>query len=311
VDELLTQTMAANEALLRANADLEQFAYAASHDLQEPLRMIAIYSQLLQRRHYDTLGSDGKELLDTLIEGAHRMNQLVADLLSYTRVDNSDGNKSEVTNPEEVLHEVEQALMERIISLDARISFDPLAPLMIHRTHLVQLLQNLVSNSLKYHTPERKPRIHISSVPAGDGMTELRVQDNGIGINPEYHERIFGVFKRLHTSAIPGTGIGLAICKKIVRHYGGSIWVESQGRGGSTFHLTLPTATEESGYQRQISEDVDGELQERHRDSGMTRQQGGFSHDPSSESSQTSFDMESSSALTINSALCDSRPFPS
>jgi signal transduction histidine kinase len=239
VAELLTQTMAANEALLRANADLEQFAYAASHDLQEPLRMISIYSQLLQRRHYDALGSDGKELLDTLIDGAHRMNQLVADLLSYTRVGDSENVQPAVTNPNEVLEEVQQALMERIISLDAVITSDQLPPVLIHRTHLVQLLQNLVSNSLKYHSPERRPRVHISSAPAAEGMMEIRIQDNGIGIDPQYHERIFGVFKRLHTSSIPGTGIGLAICKKIVQFYGGAIWVESHGRTGSTFHFTL------------------------------------------------------------------------
>jgi light-regulated signal transduction histidine kinase (bacteriophytochrome) len=240
VAELLTQTMAANEALLRANADLEQFAYAASHDLQEPLRMIANFSQLLQRRHRDDLGPDGKELLDTIIDGAHRINQLVADLLSYTRIENTETAKPASIDPAEVLREVQQALMDRITSVHAIVSWQDLAPVSIHRTHLIQLLQNLVSNSLKYHSPERKPSIHISSVPAAGGMVELKVEDNGIGIAPEYHERIFGVFKRLHASNVSGTGIGLAICKKIVQYYGGAIWVESHSDAGSTFHFTLP-----------------------------------------------------------------------
>jgi signal transduction histidine kinase len=240
VAELLKQTMAANEALRRANEDLEQFAYAASHDLQEPLRMIAIYSQLLQRRHYDNLGQDGRELLDMLIDGAHRINQLVADLLSYTRVEDLDNDRPASINCEEVLRDVEQALTDRIASVDATIISGDLAPVAIHRAHLFQLLQNLISNSLKYHAPERIPRIDISSVPAANGMVELRVQDNGIGIDPVYHERVFGVFKRLHSRNVPGTGIGLAICKKIVQYYGGSIWVESPSRAGSIFHFTLP-----------------------------------------------------------------------
>jgi signal transduction histidine kinase len=241
VADLLTQTLAANEALRRANADLEQFAYAASHDLQEPLRMIAIYSELLQRRHHEKLGSDGKQLLDTVIGGAHRISQLVADLLSYTRVESLDSTNPSSIDPGEVLREVQQALMERISSVDAIITSDDLAPVTIHRTHLFQLLQNLLSNSLKYHSPERKPRVHVSSsVSAADGMVELKVEDNGIGIDPAYHERVFGVFKRLHSGSVPGTGIGLAICKKIVQYYGGAIWVEGSSRCGSTFHLTLP-----------------------------------------------------------------------
>ena len=241
VAELLTQTIAANEALRRANADLEQFAYAASHDLQEPLRMITIYSQLLERRHAGMLGSDGNELLHVLVDSAQRMNQLVADLLSYTRV-NSEAAKPALTDPSEVLQDVQHALLDRIESLGAVITSHDLAPVTIHRTHLVQLLQNLISNSLKYHSPERRPQIDISSVPAPEGMIEFRVKDNGIGIDPEYHDKVFGVFKRLHTSAIPGTGIGLAICKKIVQYYGGSIWVESQARAGCTFHFTLLAA---------------------------------------------------------------------
>ena len=240
VAELLTQTIASNEALLRANADLEQFAYAASHDLQEPLRMIAIYSQLLDRRHGQNLGSDGKELVDTILGGTRRINQLVADLLSYTRVGNTDVTNPTSIDPNQVMKEVEQALSVRISSLEAIVTSDNLLPVKIHHTHMVQLLQNLVSNSLKYHSPQRQPRIHVASRSAESGLVEIMVQDNGIGIDPAYHDRIFGVFKRLHTGAVPGTGIGLAICKKIVQYYGGTIWVVSKGETGSSFHFKLP-----------------------------------------------------------------------
>ena len=142
--------------------------------------------------------------------------------------------------PEEVLDEVQAALSDRIASVDAVVTRGELLPLQVHRTHLIQLLQNLLSNGLKYRSPERKPVIHVSSVAAEDGIVEILVRDNGIGIDPAYHERIFGVFKRLHSRKIPGTGIGLAICQKIVDYYGGKIWVESMPDAGSTFHLTLP-----------------------------------------------------------------------
>ena len=167
-------------------------------------------------------------MLDTLIQNANRITRLVADLLSYTKVDNTEGTTPCSVDPGEVLREVQQALLERVTNVAAVITSESLSPVRVHRTHLVQLVQNLVSNSLKYHSAERKPRIHIRTIPAPDGMIEVQVQDNGIGISPEYHERIFGVFKRLHTSNVSGTGIGLAICKKIVQYYNGTIWVESQ-----------------------------------------------------------------------------------
>jgi light-regulated signal transduction histidine kinase (bacteriophytochrome) len=241
VAELLTQSIAANAALRRANEDLEQFAYAASHDLQEPVRMISLYGELLQRRHQAELSPECKQLLGTINDGAHRINELIRDLLSYTKTANADNAAPSTSDPVEVLGDVRQALMERITSLDAVITFENLAPVRVHRTHLLQLLQNLLSNSLKYHSPERQLRIHITTAQAADGMTELMVRDNGIGIDLAYHERIFGVFKRLHSRRVPGTGIGLAICKKIVQHYDGRIWVESGPGEGSTFHLTLPT----------------------------------------------------------------------
>jgi len=241
VAALLAETMAANEALQHVNEELKQFAYAASHDLQEPLRVIAIYSELLRRRHSEKLPPDQQKLLDTITDNAARINDLVRDLLSYTRVGNADSTIPTPVNVAEVLAEVQEVLFDRIASVGAVITFGNLSFVQVHRTHLVQLLQNLLSNSLKYYSPDRTPRIHVMSVRTANGMTEMMVRDNGIGIDHAYHERIFGVFKRLHTRAVPGTGIGLAICKKIVQHYGGAIWVESQAGDGSTFHFTLPS----------------------------------------------------------------------
>jgi PAS domain S-box-containing protein len=233
--------MRSNAALRRANEDLEQFAYAASHDLQEPLRMIAIFSELLERRHSNALSPDARHLLSTITEGAGRINELVKDLLSYTNAASLDAVTAPATDPNKVLDDVRKTLQDLIRSTNATVTSDKLPNLRVHRTHLVQILQNLVSNSLKYHTPGQPPLIHVTSVSSADGMAELLVQDNGIGIEPEYHDRIFGVFKRLHSRRVPGTGIGLAICKKIVNYYGGAIRVESAPGAGSTFRFTLPS----------------------------------------------------------------------
>jgi PAS domain S-box-containing protein len=236
--------MHSNAALRRANEDLEQFAYAASHDLQEPLRMICIYSELLERRHHHAMSADARHLLATITDGAQRINELVKDLLSYTNAASMDPVTAPATDPNDVLVEVRKALQDLINRTNATVTSDIMLSVKVHRTHLVQILQNLVSNSLKYHSPDRPPLIHVTSVPAPGGMTELQVTDNGIGIEPEYYERVFGVFKRLHSRRVPGTGIGLAICKKIVNYYGGVIRVESTPGSGSTFHFTLPSGPE-------------------------------------------------------------------
>jgi PAS domain S-box-containing protein len=239
--EARVNLLQSNKALRLANDDLEQFAYAASHDLQEPLRMIALYSELLKRRHQEALAADGQQLLETITEAARRINDLVKDLLSYTKIESPDNSKSERTDPGAVLQDVKQALMQPIISVGAVVTHDNLPPLRVQRTHLYQLLQNLLSNSLKYHSAERPLRIHITRLPAKGGMVEFLVQDNGIGIAPAYHEKIFGIFKRLHSQQVPGTGIGLALCKRIVHFYRGTIWVDSTLGSGSTFHFTLPS----------------------------------------------------------------------
>ena len=235
--EVLTQS---NAALVRANNDLEQFAYAASHDLQEPLRLILLYSQLLRRRYDESLSVDAQQLLDTITDSARRINELVKDLLSYTNVASLEAMLPALIDPNAVLDEVKIALQETIAQKEAIVTADRLPEVRIHRTHLFQLFQNLLSNGIKYHSLGQTPVIHVTSERNGPATVELIVRDNGIGIAHEYHERVFGVFKRLHASNIPGTGIGLAICKKIVEHYGGRIWVESAVGAGSTFHLTLP-----------------------------------------------------------------------
>jgi light-regulated signal transduction histidine kinase (bacteriophytochrome) len=235
--DILTQS---NEKLRRANNDLEQFAFAASHDLQEPLRLIILYSQLLHRRHNESLPADAQQLLDTIIESARRINELVKDLLSYTNAASLDAIPPASVDPNLVLADVRIALQEQIGAKRGTLISDELPIVRVHRTHLFQLLQNLVNNSIKYHSPEEAPVVHVTGRSDGLGLVELLVRDNGIGIAPEYHERVFGVFKRLHASNVPGTGIGLAICKKIVEYYGGRIWVESEPGFGCTFHLTLP-----------------------------------------------------------------------
>ena len=228
-------------ALRRANADLEQFAYAASHDLQEPLRVIALYSELLRRRHEGALNDDGKELLATVTDAAGRINALVKDLLSYTQTASLDDTTPSVVNANDVMNDVRSGLRVQIAATNATVTSDLLPEVRVHRTHLVQLFQNLISNALKYHTPGKPPVIHVSATRQ-DGWVELVVRDNGIGIPTEYQERIFGVFKRLHSQRVPGTGIGLAICKKIVDCYGGTISVESAPGEGAAFIVKLPAA---------------------------------------------------------------------
>jgi PAS domain S-box-containing protein len=234
--DVLTQS---NAALRRANADLEQFAYASSHDLQEPLRVISLYSELLHRRYHAELSDDAKDLLGTVTNAARRINELVKDLLSYTQAASLDATAPTGVDASRVMDEVRAILADRISALHATVTCDELPRVLVHRTHLVQLFQNLLSNGLKYHKPDHPPRIHVSSRPL-DSKVELIVRDEGIGIPPEYHERIFGVFKRLHSQRVPGTGIGLAICKKIVEYYDGEIRVESEDGAGTAFHVVLP-----------------------------------------------------------------------
>ena len=226
------------EELKTSNEELGQFAYIASHDLQEPLRMVASYTQLLSIRYKGKLDSDADEFIAFAVDGANRMKRLIQDLLSYSRVGTKGGALLDISS--------EQALQQALINLrmaikgsGALVTHDPLPGVLADESQLTQLFQNLIGNAIKFQRPG-VPRIHISAVRNGGEKWRFSVQDNGLGIEPQYFEQIFGMFQRLHRrEEFSGTGIGLAICKKIVERHGGAISVESQPEQGSTFHFTL------------------------------------------------------------------------
>jgi PAS domain S-box-containing protein len=226
------------EELNRSNEELGQFAYIASHDLQEPLRMVASYTQLLSRRYKGKLDSDADEFISFAVDGASRMQRLIQDLLIYSRV-GTKGNDLLDTSSEEALQQALLNLRGSIEESGAVVTHDPLPAVLADETQLIQLFQNLVGNAIKYQNPG-VPRIHISVAVNGEKKWIFSVKDNGLGIDPQYFERIFGMFQRLHKrEEFAGTGIGLAICKKIAERHGGSISVESQPGQGSTFHFAL------------------------------------------------------------------------
>jgi signal transduction histidine kinase/DNA-binding response OmpR family regulator len=229
---------AARQALQRSNDELRQFAYVASHDLQEPLRTVASFTQLLVSRYRGQGGPDAEEFVSYIVEGVERMSSLIHDLLQYSSTSASKTVPSEPSSVENALIEVSFALSAAIHESGATITHDPLPDVWVENRALTLLLQNLIGNAIKYRG-DQPPKIHIWAESAGDDW-QFCVRDNGIGIAPEYHERIFGIFKRLHGKEIPGTGIGLAICQRVVQWQGGRIWVESQPGSGSVFHFTLP-----------------------------------------------------------------------
>ncbi|HEX2025711.1 MAG TPA: ATP-binding protein [Actinomycetota bacterium] len=227
-----------NRELERSNKELEQFAYIASHDLQEPLRIVAGYADLLARRYRGKLDGDADEFIGYMVEGVGRMQALINDLLQYSRV----GTKGREPQPTDVQQALDQALRNLGKTLDesgARVEAEPLPTVPADEGQLVQLFQNLIGNAVKFQGDE-PPRVRVEA-ERRNGEWEFSVADNGIGIDPDYGEQIFEIFQRLHTrEEFAGTGIGLAICRKIVDRHGGRIWVESTPGHGSTFRFTIP-----------------------------------------------------------------------
>jgi len=228
------------EALELSNRDLEQFAYVASHDLQEPLRMVSSFTQLLAKRYRGRMDKDADEFIDYIVAGAKRMQALINDLLTYSRVD-TRGESFGPIDGEVAFNQAIANLRTAIEEGEAVITHDPLPPLIADNSQIVQLFQNLLGNAIKFHGKE-PPRVHVSARQENNEWV-FSFRDNGIGITPEYFDRVFVIFQRLHSrEEYPGTGTGLAICKRIVERHGGRIWVESELNKGSTFYFAIPPA---------------------------------------------------------------------
>ncbi|MCX9010279.1 MAG: PAS domain S-box protein [Candidatus Methanoperedens sp.] len=234
-EELIRRT----EDLARSNAELEQFAYIASHDLQEPLRMVSSFARLLEKRYRGRLDKSADEFIAYIVDGAARMQRMINDLLEYSRV-GTRGKPFEPTDCEAVLDQAVNNLKLAVEQSGAAVTHDPLPIVMADASQMVQLFQNLISNAIKFRKREEPPRIHVSARRKGDEWF-FSVKDNGIGIATEFMSHLFQLFQRGHTeSEYPGTGIGLAICKKIVERHGGRIWAESEPGKGSIFYFTIP-----------------------------------------------------------------------
>lgn len=224
--------------LSRMNEELRQFAYVASHDLQEPLRTVASYAQLLARRYRGKLDKDADEFIEYMVGGVTRMHTLLNDMLAYSRVTESKDRPMAPANLDAVLQGAMMNLQLTISENHAEITHGPLPTVTGDEIQLTQVFQNLIGNAIKYKS-DQPPRIAVTAQEAGDEWT-ICVQDNGIGLDTQYGERIFGIFKRLHGRELPGTGMGLAICKRIIERHNGRIWVESEPGKGARFCFTLP-----------------------------------------------------------------------
>ena len=224
--------------LERSNKELEQFAYVASHDLQEPIRMVATYTQLLARRYQGQLGADADQFIGFALSGASRMQTLIADLLEYPRSDRPEVDQTTVVNATDAVTAAVDNLKGLIAETGATVVFGELPELRASRTQLIQLFQNLIGNGIKYRR-DLPPRIQVAATRDGSYWV-FSVTDNGVGIAPAYQEKIFNLFQRLHGRDVPGTGLGLAICRKIVQSHGGRLCVESEPGQGSRFSFSLP-----------------------------------------------------------------------
>lgn len=225
----------------RLRSELHQFAFTVSHDLKAPLRSVKSFSDLLERRCKDKLDGDAREYLGYIADGAREMEQLLTDVLAYSQAGREDKTTLQPVDTGGVLQWALMNVDGIRKETNASVSWDPLPQVMADQTQFAQILQHLLTNAMKFRS-ERTPEIRVGARAEADGMVEFSIEDNGIGIDRAYHERVFGVFKRLHGREVPGTGIGLAICRKIVEAHGGRIWLESQPGQGSTFRFTLPAS---------------------------------------------------------------------
>ncbi|MCC5940838.1 MAG: GHKL domain-containing protein [Balneolaceae bacterium] len=242
VDEKTNDLEKNSRKLLRSNRELEQFAYVTSHDLQEPLRMITSFLSLLEKKYGNLLDKKGKQYIHFASDGAHRMRQIILDLLEYSRI-SSDDEEMKYINMNDILENTLALNRKLIKEKKAVITADPLPEVYASKSPMFQLLQNLIQNALVYHSADNRPEIHIWAEETEKHWV-FYVKDNGIGIDDEYKEKIFDIFQRLHTKdEYSGTGIGLAICKKIVEQYNGSIGVESEPGNGSTFRFSIAKDT--------------------------------------------------------------------
>ena len=241
-----------SDELARSNEELERFAYVASHDLQEPLRMVASFTQLLSKKYSGRLDATADRYIHFAVDGAKRMQQLIADLLAYSRV-NSRDLQLRATECEAVVRSTVQNLRVAIEECGAAVEVAPLPVLMADQVQLGQLFQNLIGNAVKFHG-QAPPKVHIAATDNGADWL-FSVRDNGIGIDPRQADRVFQIFQRLHArDEYPGTGIGLAVCKKVVERHGGRIWVESQPGAGSTFRFTMPKTREDGGSNGKVEQ---------------------------------------------------------
>ncbi len=229
------------DSLSDSNAALEQFAYVASHDLQEPLRTMSNYAQLLNKRYKGKFDEDGDRFLGFIVDASQRMSTLIQDLLEYARAATEEERPASVSLDED-LEAALTHLTQAVEESSATITHDPMPTIEVDRGQMVRLFQNLIGNALKYRKPDEAPKIHVSAEQTHHDWL-ITVQDNGIGFDPQYASGIFAPFKRLHQAGdYPGTGVGLAICRRIVESHGGRIWAESKAGEGAAFRFTLPLA---------------------------------------------------------------------
>lgn len=245
VEKRTIELKEAIEALEHSNEELQQFAYVASHDLQEPLRTIASFTQLLERRYKGKFDSDADEFMDFIVDAAVRMKEQIEGLLEYSRIATQAG-KFEPVDTDEIVNQTIKLLDTSINEANAELTYEKLPVVNIDAKQLQRVFQNLISNAIRFRKCEEPLQVHISSYKSEDGKEYVfSVQDNGIGIEEQYSERIFTIFQRLHTrDEYQGTGIGLSIVKRIIERHGGRIWVESEFGVGSTFYFTIPVKDE-------------------------------------------------------------------